>query len=100
MKKPYTVYDQDFKNYVVKLVIEEGKKMKIVSREMDIPYGTVRYWVGEYRKKQEKDMNGTEYITQSEFKKREKELLNQIKELEEEKEILKKAAHIFAKSQK
>lgn len=93
-------YDHDFKQYIAKLVVEEGKKAKEISREMDIPYKTMLRWVSNYRGKKKLKQEEMGYITPGEFKKREKELLNEINELKEENDIIKKAAHIFMKNQK
>lgn len=93
-------YDQEFKEYIAKLVVDERNKASDVAREMDISPKTISRWVKRYREKQKLNQEETGYITPSEFKKREKELLDQINELKEENEIIKKAAHIFMKSQK
>lgn len=93
-------YDDEFKEYIAKMVVDEGKKATDVSREMDLPYKTMTRWIRDYRKKKQLKAEELDYITPSEHKKREKELLDQIKELKEENEIVKKAAHIFMKNQK
>ena len=92
-------YDKEFKEYVAKLVVEDGKKSSEVSRELDVPYKTMSRWVNDYRKKKELEEAKIDYITPSEHKKMEKELLRQITDLEEENAILKKAATIFMKNQ-
>lgn len=92
-------YDDEFKEYIAKLVVDEGNKASDVAREMDLSPKTISRWVREYRNKKNASQEGMAYITPSEFKKREKELLDQINELKEENEIIKKAAHIFMKSQ-
>jgi len=89
-------YDRELKEYVVKLVLDEGKPRAEVAREMDIPYGNVTRWVSEYKKAQKLKAEELEYVTPSEHRKREKELLDKIKDLEEENAIIKKAARIFA----
>lgn len=91
-------YDHAFKEYVAKQIVEEGKKASDLAREMTIPYKTMLRWGQDYRKKL-KVQRGEEdaYITPSELKKREQELLKQIKDLEEENEILKKGAHLHEK---
>ncbi|MGY0695043.1 transposase [Virgibacillus sp. FSP13] len=98
MGREYRTYDNQLRQHIIKLVMDDGYKLKQISREMDIPYGTVKQWVADYREEQgEKELK---YITPGEYYNREKELLDRIKELAEENEIIKKAAHIFAKSQK
>ena len=91
-------YDKEFKNYVIKLVVEEGKRMTDVARELDVHYDNVRRWIREYRKEENRKAEVLDYVTPSEHKKREKELLDRISELEEENAIIKKATRIFAKN--
>lgn len=95
-------YDQEYKQYVSKLIVDEGRVAREVSYELDIPYGTLCRWVQHY-KKQKKAGDGSlaeKYITPSEHEKalgvRDKE----IRKLKEENEILKKAMHIFTQEKK
>lgn len=93
-------YDSELKEYLVKMVVEEGKKQTEVSREMDVPIGTINRWISDHKKKQHAEQIGVEYLTPSEQKQREKEYETRIRDLQEENEILKKAMHIFAKNPK
>src|SRR5699024_10821861 len=90
--------DKEYKNYVIKFVIEEGKRMTDVDRELDVHYDSVRRWIREYRKEENRKAEALNYVTPSEHKKREKELLDRISELEEENAIIKKATRNFAKN--
>jgi len=54
MGEEHRYYDNQFKEYIVKLVFEEGYKMKQISREMEVPYGTIRNWVREHREEEKK----------------------------------------------
>ena len=89
-------YDEELKSHVVKLVLEEGKTRSDVARELDIPYGNITRWVRTHQKKEKLKAEGLDYVTPSEHRKREKELLDRIADLEEENAIIKKAARIFA----
>jgi len=93
-------YDLDLREYLVKMVVEEGKKRTEVSRDMEVPLGTLTRWVTEFKKKQYAEQVGVEYLTPSEQNQRETEFEKRILDLQEENEILKKAMHIFAKSPK
>ncbi|MBU8905285.1 transposase [Desertibacillus haloalkaliphilus] len=93
-------YDEEFKEYVAKLVVDERNKASNVAREMDLSPKTISRWIKNYREKKKANQEETGYITPSEFRQREKELMDQINELKEENEIIKKAAHIFMKGQK
>jgi transposase len=93
-------YTQEYKEYVIKMVIDEGRKMKHLSRELEIPYSTLNKWVKAYRNKQSHaNSEKEEYLTPSEWKKREANHQKELDALREENEILKKAMHIFTKNQ-
>ncbi|GKV56093.1 transposase [Sporosarcina sp. NCCP-2222] len=92
--------DDALKEHLIKLVVEEGKKQTEVSREMGVGVSTLRRWVSDYRKKQQAEQNGQEYLTPTEQMKRQRALEKEIRELQEENEILKKAMHIFSKNPK
>lgn len=91
-------YDRDFKEFILKLVVEEFQPQSQVSREHDIPVSTLSRWVREYRRENERGSGELQYFTAAELKKIEKEYSDRIKDLEEENAILKKAAHIFMKN--
>ncbi|WP_141604653.1 transposase [Terrilactibacillus laevilacticus] len=92
-------YDQEYKDYVSKLVVEEGRKIRAVAYELEIPYGTMSRWVANYRKKTHAGEHPEKYITPSEHEKALGQREKEIQKLKEENEILKKAMHIFTKGQ-
>lgn len=92
-------YTPEYKAYVVKLILEEGRKATEVSRDLEIPYGTLNKWVDQERKKragiwEEEDIP----LTPSEYKKRLTAIEKELQNSREENEILKKAMHIFTKN--
>lgn len=86
-------YDEEFKENVVKMVLEQGMKISEVSRAIGVHQNTVGIWV---RKHQEESDSSELSNEEKELKALKKELA----ELKEENEILKKAAAFFAKNQK
>lgn len=91
-------HSQEYKEYVSKLIVEEGRKATEVAYELEIPYKTLINWVKAYR--ENLNNNKTEnYITPKELEKLKKQHEREIEQLREENEILKKAMHIFTKSQ-
>lgn len=92
-------YDREYKDYVSKLVVEEGRKAKDLARELEISYKTLSGWVVAYRKKTLGDQPKENYITPSELEKLKKQHDKELQQLREENEILKKAMHIFTKNQ-
>lgn len=91
-------HSQEYKEYVSKLVVEEGRKATEVAYELEIPYKTLIIWVKAYREKL--NSKKTDYITPKELEELKKQHEREMEQLREENEILKKAMHIFTKSQK
>ncbi|SOC35617.1 transposase [Ureibacillus acetophenoni] len=92
-------YDQEFKDYVSKLVVEEGRKASEVSYELELSPKTVSRWVKEYRAIKNGGKSEEAYITPSDLEKLKKQHEKELEQLKEENEILKKAMHIFTKNQ-
>jgi len=92
-------HDQEYRDYASKLIVEEGRKGSNVAFELEIPYGTLRRWVTDYKEKRNARNEPEKYITPSEHQKILKQKEKEILRLQEENEILKKAMHIFTKSQ-
>ncbi|ASN05388.1 hypothetical protein CFK40_10375 [Virgibacillus necropolis] len=42
-------YDKEFKLYAVKMVVEDGRKVAEVARELDIVHQTLHKWVNKYK---------------------------------------------------
>ncbi len=91
--------EPEFREYVSKLIVEEGRVAREVAREMDLSDSTVYKWVSNYKKKKEREKAPEQYITPAEFEKIKKQHEKEIRDLREQNEILKKAMHIFTKNQ-
>ena len=87
-KKPITQHTRDFQENAVRLYKLPGKSIASVAIELGIPAWKLRTWVKESKQKLERSSEVTELIR----------LQNELKQLKEENEILKKAAAYFAKS--
>lgn len=92
-------HSQEYKDYVSKLIVEEGRKATEVAYELEISYKTVSRWAAAYRKKINAGQTSENYITPTELEKLKKQHEKELQQLREEAEILKKAMHIFAKNQ-
>ena len=90
-------YDHDFKQYIAKLAVDEKIPQTDLGREYGLETSTIDRWVRKYRQEKAEKKEEVGYVTPTEHKEREKELLSQIKELEEENVILKKAANVLMK---
>ena len=91
-------YDREFKLYAIKLVVEDGKKVAEAARELDLAHQTLRRWIAKYKKDQGNSFVGSGNRNPVDQEKAEKD--KQIRDLQEEVAILKKAMGIFAKNQK
>jgi transposase len=92
-------HPSEYREYVAKMVVEEGRKAKDLSHELEIPYPSIKRWVKHYKEKKAAGQS-KEYITPSELEKLKKQHEQEMKALQEENEILKKAMHIFTKKPK
>src|SRR5699024_4722528 len=91
-------YDKEFKLYAVKLVVEDGKRVAEAARELDLAHQTLSRWIAKYKKDQENSFVGSGNRNQVDQEKEDKD--KQVRDLQEEVAILKKAMGIFAKNQK
>lgn len=91
-------FDYEFKMQTARMIVEERRKVTEVSRELNIPYDTLRNWVNVYREKQRAAVEGSGNVPANQ--KPVKDLEREIRELREENEILKKAMHVFTRNPK
>ncbi|MFD2628938.1 transposase [Oceanobacillus kapialis] len=92
-------YDKEYREYVVKLIVEEGRKITDVAYELGLSASTLGKWVQKHRKEKLQSNQPQEYITPSEYEALKKAHKKELEKLQEENEILKKAMHIFTKNQ-
>lgn len=92
-------FTPEFKEYVSKLIVEEGRKATQVAYELEISSKSISRWIAAYRSKLNATQNGVTYVTPTELEKLKKQHDKEMQQLREENEILKKAMHIFAKNQ-
>lgn len=81
-------YPQDLKEQVVSMVLN-GKRVCEISKDMDIPDSTIHGWL-----KKAKDLNPTDYSKENVNM---SQLLKELRDVREERDILKKALAIFSK---
>ena len=99
LMKTKRYYSKEFKLQAISMA-EERENVAEVSRELDIRSDMLRRWIKEYRSKKLEAFQGPGHLskpkdkTLSELQKLKKE----IREVTVERDILKKAIHIFSKS--
>ena len=91
-------YDTAFKLEVIRMVEEDGLNGMDVSRKLGIHEKTVYRWLSEYRKDGREAFPGKGHLKPADEELR--QLRRQVRDLQAENEILKKAAAIFAKQEK
>lgn len=93
-KRTRRTFTDEFRAGAVSLVLEKGKSMAQVARDLDLTQSTLGRWVEQARADAGKSMRGT--LT-TEEKDELARLRKENRELRLEREILKKAAAFFAK---
>ncbi len=86
-------FDAEFKAQAVRLVLDEGKSVGAVARELDLTETALREWVHRARADRTHGRTGLTTAEREELARLRKE----VRILREEREILKKAAAFFAK---
>src|SRR6476646_4928222 len=95
-RRPRRRFYEDFKAQAVRLVLDEGKRVGSVARDLDLTETALREWVNRTRADRTKGKTGLTSAEREELARLRRE--NRI--LQEEREILKKAAAFFAKHQR
>jgi transposase len=91
-RRPRRQFDDDFKAQAVRLVLDEGKTVGAVARDLDLTETALREWVKRARADRTNGRTGLTTAEREELARLRKET----RILREEREILKKAAAFFA----
>lgn len=86
-------YSEEFKDGAVRLVLDEGKSISAVARELDLTVSALGLWVRHARADRTKGKTGLMKEEREELTRLRKE----VRILAEERDILKKATAFFAK---
>jgi len=95
-RRPRRKYTEEFKAETVRLVLDEGKSIPAVARDLELTESSLRNWVDQARADRTHGKTGLTTAEREELARLRKE--NRV--LQEEREILKKAAAFFAKHQR
>ena len=91
-RRPRRRFDDDFKAQAVRLVLDEGKSVGSVARDLDLTETALRDWVNRARADRTNGKTGLTTAEREELARLRKE----VRILREEREILRKAAAFFA----
>ena len=86
-------FSEEFRAQAVRLVLEEGKSVGAVARELDLTASALRQWVERARADRTKGKTGLTTAEREELARLRKEL----RIVQEERDILNKATAFFAK---
>ena len=89
-------FTDEFKAGAIRLVLEEGKTVGAVARELDLTPSALADWVRRAQADRTKGRTGLTGVEREELTR----LRREVRILEEERTILKKAAAFFAKHQR
>ena len=89
-------YTREFKIQICKLVIEDNLKPKVVAEQFGLSQVMVYRWINEYKTYGDEAFVGKGHLKSEDAKV--KELEKKLELLQQENEILKKAAAYFAKA--
>lgn len=92
-RRPRRQFTDEFRAQAVRLVLDEGKSVAAAARDLDLTASALRMWVDRARADRTKGKTGLTTAEREELARLRKE--NRI--LQEERDILKKAAAFFAK---
>jgi transposase len=94
-RRPRRQFDEEFKTQAVRLVVDDGKTIGAVARDLDLTESALRHWVERARADRTGGRTGLTTAEREELARLRKEN----RELRSERDILKKAAAFFAKHQ-
>jgi transposase len=92
-KRSRRSFTDEFKAGAIRLVLEEGKTVGAAARDLDLTESSLRNWVEQARADRSKGKTGLTTAEREALTRLRKEL----RVVQEEREILKKAAAFFAK---
>ena len=92
MSRYFKPYDDEFKKQSVKLLLQSGRPLKVVARELGVSDTALREWRNSY------NGNGSMSILESKEKASRRDLEREIKRLKNENEYLKRQREILKKA--
>jgi transposase len=94
-RRPRRQFDEEFKAQAVRLVLDDGKSIPSVARDLDLTDSSLRNWVEHARADRTQGRTGLTTVEREELARLRKEN----RELRTDRDILKKAAAFFVKHQ-
>ena len=95
-RRPRRRFSDEFKEGAVRLVLDEGKTVGAVARELDLTASALGLWVQHARAERTKGKSGLMKEEREELMR----LRREVRELRMERDILKQTTALFAKDQR
>ena len=95
-RRPRRRFSEEFKDGAVRLVLDAGKTVGAVARELDLTASALSLWVRQARAERTKGKSGLMQEEREELTRLRKE----VRELRVERDLLKKVSALFAKDQR
>ena len=92
-KRPRRSFTEEFKAGAVRLVLDEGKSVSQVGRDLDVAQSVIGNWVKQARADRSQGKTGLTTEERAELAR----LRREVKDLRLQRDLLKKAAAFFAK---
>ena len=83
-------YTDEFKLNTVKMIVDQKLNAKQISQDMDIAYGTLKAWIGHYKRE------GSHHFKEDNTRDELRTLQRRYQIVKQERDILKKALGIFS----
>jgi transposase len=95
-RRPRRQFSDEFKDGAVRLVLDEGKTVGAVARELDLTPSALGFWVRQAQAERTKGKSGLLKEEREELTR----LRREVRELRLERDLLKKVSALFAKDQR
>ncbi|MGB7218948.1 MAG: transposase [Vicinamibacterales bacterium] len=92
-RRPRRRFTEEFKQQAVRLILDEGKSVAVVARDLDLVPSALGWWVKQAQADRSKGRTGLTTAEREELVR----LRKALRIAEEERDILKKATAFFAK---
>jgi transposase-like protein len=91
-------YEESFKDQAVELLIESGRPLKVVARELGVSDTTLRDWKRRYLERMGTPAGGAQKITPQTLEEENRRLRQENEYLRRQRDILKKACGILSET--
>jgi transposase len=96
-RRPRRTFPEEFKREAVRLLLESGEPLEVIARRLDVEGSSLFAWRAKFGQEEAGKAPARETVLANDERAELEQLRRKVAKLEEEREILKKAAAFFAK---